>query len=352
MRSEIVTDSVRDAWRRTRGLLLVRPRVGHWLKLGFIAMLGASALSGGGDLNLWVPGNLPTKGGGRPRGPGGFEPQTLQGLRDGLIWLADHLGGLIAVIVGLLVVGLLLAVAIVYIRAVFRFIFVDAVAAPHEPSIRASWSRHTGLGLSLLLWYIFLELVASALMVMTLLPLIAAAVMIGSGRALPAILGIGGFLGLFGLVLLIALLLMLLKALTDDLLVPAMYVRHCGVWEGWQHVRRAWRGQFWNVVLYYLLKLVASIGAAIARLLITAASMALLVAPVICAAMIVMLIAGAVAQIGDVGYYLIGPAVVAAIAGAVVYSYLLEVLLLPISVFFQAYALSFVGKLDPSLRTI
>lgn len=352
MRSEIVTDSVRDAWRRTRGLLLVRPRVGHWLKLGFIAMLGASALSGGGDLNLWVPGNLPTKGGGRPRGPGGFEPQTLQGLRDGLIWLADHLGGLIAVIVGLLVVGLLLAVAIVYIRAVFRFIFVDAVAAPHEPSIRASWSRHTGLGLSLLLWYIFLELVALALMVMTLLPLIAAAVMIGSGRALPAILGIGGFLGLFGLVLLIALLLMLLKALTDDLLVPAMYVRHCGVWEGWRHVRRAWRGQFWNVVLYYLLKLVASIGAAIARLLITAASMALLVAPVICAAMIVRLIAGAVAQIGDVGYYLIGPAVVVAIAGAVVYSYLLEVLLLPISVFFQAYALSFVGKLDPSLRTI
>ena len=39
MRSEIVTDSVRDAWRRTRGSV-VRPRVGHWLKLGFIAMLG------------------------------------------------------------------------------------------------------------------------------------------------------------------------------------------------------------------------------------------------------------------------------------------------------------------------
>jgi len=352
MASEIVTESVGDAWQRTRGLLLVRPRVGHWLKLGFIAMLGASAMGGGGNFNFSVPSEFPTGDGGPGGTPRGVGPQAVQGMRDAIAWLSDNLGGLIAVIVGLVVVWLILTVVIVYVRAVFRFIFVDAVAAPREPSIRASWSQHTGVGLSLLLWYVFLGLIALVLILMVLVPLVASGVMIGSGKPLPIALGIGGFLGLIGAILLIALVMALLQALTDDFLVPAMYVRGCGAWEGWRHVRRAWRGQFWNVVLFYLLKLVAAIGAAIAGIFILAASMVLLVLPVICAAAIVMFIAAGAPQADGAAYYLIGPGVVAVIAGVLTYSYLLQVLMLPISVFFQSYSLSFIGKLDPALRTI
>lgn len=351
MGSEIVTQSIGDAWGHTRELLLVRPRVGHWLKLGFIAMLGASMGGGGGSFNFSVPGEFPTDGG-SPGGPGQVGPQAVQALRDAIGWLADNLGGLVAVILGLVVVGFILTVVIAYVRAVFRFIFVDAVAAPHEPSIRASWSRHTGVGLSLLLWYVFLGLMALVLILMVMVPLIASGVMIGSGKPLPIALGIGGLLGLLGAILLIALALALLQALTNDFLVPAMYVRRCGAWEGWRHVRRAWRGQFWNVVLFYLLKLVAAIGAAIAGVMLLAASTVLLVLPVICVAAIVMLIAAGAAQTGGAAYYLIGPSVVAVVAGVLTYSYLLHVLMLPITVFFQAYSLSFVGKLDPTLRTI
>lgn len=351
MASEIVTDSIKDAWQRTRGLLLIRPRVGHWLKLGFIAMLGAS-MGAGGSFNFSVPGNFPSEEGGGPAGPSGVGPQAVQAMRDAMAWLSENLGGLIAVILGLFVVWLLLTVAIIYVRAVFRFIFVDAVGAPREPSIRASWSAHTGVGLSLLLWYILLGLIALVLILMVALPIIASGAMVASGQTLPTVLGIGGLLGLFAGVLLVVLAIALLQALTDDFLVPAMYVRRCGVWEGWRWVRRAWRGQFWNVVLFYLLKLVASVGAAIAALFIVVASMVLLVLPVICVAAIVMLIAGAVSEFGNAGYYLIGPGIVALIAGGMVYSYLLQVLMLPITVFFQAYSLSFVGKLDPALRTI
>lgn len=349
MASAIVIDSFRDARQRTCGLLLVRPRVGYWLKLGLIAMLGAS-MGSGGSFNFWVPRNAPSEDGG---GPGsGFGPQAAQAMRDAMQWLSENLGGLIAVIVGLVVIWLLLTVAIIYVRAVFRFIFVDAVAAPHEPSIRASWSGHTGVGLSLLLWYLFLGLTGLGLILLVMVSLIASGAMVASGEALPTVLGIGGLLGLFAAIFVIVMVMVLLQSLTDDFLVPAMYVRRCGAWEGWRWVRRAWRGQFWNVVLFYLLKLVASVGAAIAALFVVVASMLLLVLPVICVAVIVMLIAGAVSELGNAAYYLIGPGIVALMAGGLVYSYLLQVLMLPITAFFQAYSLSFVGKLDPALRTI
>lgn len=352
MSSEIVTDSLTDAWRRTRDLLLVRPRVGHWLKLGLIAMLGLSGGGGGGGGNFSFPTEFPSQ---EHEPSGGLErigPQALQGMREGLQWLSDHLGGLIALMVGLAIITVILTLVIIYVRAVFRFIFVDAVAAPEEPSIGASWSRHTGVGLSLLLWYLLLGALALALVLIVLIPLIGSGVMIGSGKPLPIAVGVGSMVGLFAALAMIVVVMLLLQALTDDFLVPAMYVCRCGVWEGWRQVRHAWRGQFWNVVLFYILKLVALIAAAIAAAIIVLASLVLLIVPAISMVVIIGTIVGVMSELSGVGPWLIAPAVVAALTGGMVYAYLLRVLTLPIAVFFQAYSLSFIGKLSPALRTI
>ena len=46
MDSSTVTESIEDAWTRTRALLL-EGDFGRWLKYGFIAMLGSAAATGG-----------------------------------------------------------------------------------------------------------------------------------------------------------------------------------------------------------------------------------------------------------------------------------------------------------------
>ncbi len=349
MNSDIVTDSISDAWNRTRGLLLARFDAGRWLKLGLIAMLGASVARGGGGGGYSQPASFPSGDGGSP---GEIGPEVIGAVRDALGWLSDNIANLLVLAIGLLVIWIVLFFVILYVRSVFRFIFVESVAAAREPSIRASWGRHTGRGLSLLLWHLALGIVTLGLVLLVLAPLFASGALIASGKALPAVLGVGGIVALVVAILCIAMVMALVQALTEDFLVPAMYAGRCGVWEGWRHVARAWRGQFWNVVLFYLLKVVLAIGAAIGGGIVVLLSLVLLLVPGVCFGAIVAVIVGAGEQASAMLIYLGGPAALSLVVGGLVYGYVLQCLLLPISVFFQAYALSFVGRLDPALRTI
>ncbi|MGD9495666.1 MAG: hypothetical protein AB7Y46_05085 [Armatimonadota bacterium] len=348
MDSAIVTDSLTDAWQRTRGLLFMRPDAGRWLKLAFIALLGSSAARG--SISYCRPSAPPTGQGGGPPGLAG--PPDLQSAARLLAWLADNLAALIAVAIGLLVLWLALSLAVLYMRSVFRFIFIEAVAAPREPAVGASWGRHAGRGLSLLLWYLALGLLGMGLVVQVLVALVGGVALVANGEPLPALLGVSGIIALMLVALLVGLMLALLQTLTEDFLVPAMYARGCGVWEGWRAVRRAWRGQFWSVVLYYLLRLVLGVGAAIASALVGLFSLVVLVIPGMCLTAIAAGIAAAAQDSSVAVAYLVPPAGLAVVVGVLVYAYLLQVLLLPISVFFQAWALSFIGRLDASLRTL
>jgi len=348
MNSDIVTESIRDAWDRTRGLLFSGLNAGRWLKLGFIAMLGAAGMGGGVNSSIQLPGG----GGDGSGGPQSVDPGAIRTVGEAMAWLAHNLAALMLVAAGLVVLWVVLFFVVLYIRSVFRFIFVEAIAADHEPSIRGSWRRHTGMGLSLLLWQVLLGLVMLVCVGLMALPIVLIAMSFAGGEAAPIVLGVVGIFGLVALIMFIALSLALIRALSEDFLVPAMYARRCGIWAGWRHVFRAWSGQFWNVVLFYLLKFLLGIGAAIVALLVLAASLVLMAGPVVSMAIIIMGIAAAAGQAAPLAWGLGGAALVAAVAGWLVYGYLLQVLLLPISVFFQAYALSFVGKLDGSLRTI
>ncbi len=348
MNSDIVTDSIRDAWDRTRGLLFSGPNVGRWLKLGLIAMLGASGAQGGMSFNIQLPGGFGEDAGGLET----VDPGAIRSVGEAMAWLAGNLGALLLVAAGLVILGVVCFFAVLYVRSVFRFIFVEAVAAEREPSVRASWRRHTGMGLSLLLWYVLLGLVTVVCVALVALPIIVIAISFATGETVPIVLGVVGILGLIAVIMLVALVLALVRALSDDFLVPAMYARRCGIWAGWRHVARAWSGQFWTVVLFYLLKFLLGIGAAIVALLVVAASLALMAAPVASMAVIIVGIVAAATQSVALAWGLGGATVIAIIIGGLGYAYLLQVLLLPISVFFQTYALSFVGRLDGSLRTI
>lgn len=347
MESDLVTDSVTNAWQHTRALLFARFDAGRWLKFALIALLGSSATRGGMNFTFQPPGSF-----GQEDKPGAVGPQVLEGVREGLTWLTQNAGALFLLGAGLALISLILFLVILYVRSVFRFIFVDVVASAEEPSIRRSWDYHTGRGLSLLLWHLAIGLVGLLLMGSALIPLALGIAAFFTGRAGPIVLGIGTLVGTVFLVFVIVALLALIQELTNDFLVPVMYVRRCGVWEGWRHVGRAWSGQFWNVVLFYVIKLALGIGAAIVGGIVVGLSLLLLIVPGVSFGAIVAAIVAAMAQSKWALLYLGVPAAFAALTGGLLYRYLVQCLLLPIAVFFQAYALSFVGKLDDALRTI
>jgi len=354
MNSSIVTDSVKDAWARTRALLLTQRDIGRWLKYGFIAMLGATAMRGSGGMNFSTPMGPSGESGDDWYwgGPEGMGPEVIDAFRAAAEWLAANIANLVMLAIGLLTVWLIVWIAFLYIRSVFRFIFVEAVAAPREPRIDASFHRHTRVGLSLLLWNFVLALIPLALIILALVPILSSIGLIASGKPAGAVVGVGGIFGLISVIFFAMLLLMMGRGLTDDFLVPAMYARKCGVMDGWRHVARAWQGELGNVIFFYLLKIVLAIGVGIVTAIVGLASLLLLIGPVLSLGGIVALIAmsgmdprAAITIFG-------GPALITMVLGGIAYGYIVSVALLPVSVFFQAYSLAFVGKLDRSLRTI
>lgn len=355
MDSTIVTDSIKDAWSRTRTLLLTQRDPSLWLKYGFIAMLGATTMRGGVGMNFSTPMGSPDGDGGEWggwSGPSDVGPQVVDAFRAAAEWLAANIANLVMLTIGLLTVWLVLSVAILYLRSVFRFIFVEAVAAPEEPRVGEAFRRYTGTGLSLLLWNLVLGLVPLLLAIIALVPMLSSIGLIISGRAAGAVLGAGGILALMGVIFFALLLLAMGRGLTEDFLVPAMYARRCGAIEGWRHVARAWQGELGNVIFFYLLKFVLAIAAAIVSGLVALVSLLLLIAPVLSLGGVVALIAMSGMEPRSAVVIFGAPGLIALVTGGLVFGYIVNVALLPVSVFFQAYSLAFVGRLDRSLRTI
>ncbi|MFW6437790.1 MAG: DUF7544 domain-containing protein, partial [Armatimonadota bacterium] len=106
------------------------------------------------------------------------------------------------------------------------------------------------------------------------------------------------------------------------------------------------------VILFYLLKLLLGVGAAIVAGVVFLAAIFLMLLPVLSMGTIVglVMLSGIAPELAVLIF--VGPFLVVAVLGGGVFGYILDVVLLPISVLFQAYSLAFVGRLDPSLRTI
>ena len=340
----IVIDSVRDAWAHTKATLVDRFNLGVWLKLAFIAMLGATTGGGGGGSF-----NVPTPSG---DDDGGFKVQALNAARNAVEYVQENIVSLLALIIGLVVLWVVIVLAVVFIRCVFRFIFVDAVRLGARRSIREAWSQHTGQGFSLLLWYLVIGLVPIIFIALAILPIVLSGVGFSSGEEIGAALGVGGIILVVVLVVAAVVITLLIQALTNDLLIPAMYVDGSGVVAGWRAVREAWHGRFWDVVVYFLLKSAMTLGAGLLGLMLIVPVMLAFIPAIISAGLMI----GGAAALGLEAQAIalhVGPALaVCAIGFFVTVSYLSQCVFLPLTVFMQSYSMAFVGRMDARLRTI
>jgi hypothetical protein len=153
------------------------------------------------------------------------------------------------------------------------------------------------------------------------------------------------------LLVIVALFLGVISAITRDFVLPLMYLRRIGVLEAWRQCWAVVTANKMGFFVYFLLKIVAAMAAGIAGALLGCLG---------------ILVAGIpLALLGALGYVLVQALgihtwdwaylwglIPLGVVVLLALSYWITCVLLPIPVYFQSYALRYLGQVEPSAVTV
>jgi hypothetical protein len=326
-------DVVRPAMDHTVRQLFKPFRLGQWIRLAFTGLLaGELGTSGGCSFQLpWRPSSRPQ-----------------QFLAQGVP--ARNL--LVAVGVAMLVVvGLALLVALIYVSSRMRFVLFDSVIAK-ECHIGRFWRARSVPAFRYFVFQLFL--LASIVGGLAFFASITAIIAFGTGwfrnpgqHVLPIIV-IAAVLIL--LVATFFITAFAISILTKDFVVPQMALEQVGVVEGWQRLWLMLLSEKGGYAAYIGLKIVLTIAAAIAVGIAAFVFVLALLIPFGLVALAFVLSARAI----GIGWNLLTISV-AILAGCIVLAALIFGVLLisvPTVVFFPAYSIYFFAARFPALSTV
>ena len=299
-----------DAFQRTKSLLWPI-NWGVWLRLALIAFFvgGGASFPNTSGYNFGE-GDLP---------PGAME----------------SLPGIALFLVVLIIVVLAVALLWWIIGAVMRFVFVDMLRTG-DIHIRPFFGERLGKGVRLFLFEAALTLV----LVLAMMAFIFMLVGIGGpgvGVAAPLLI-----LALIPIILVAALLFGIVFLLTTDFVVPIMIHEDCGVIEGWRRLFGVMSGQFWQLVVYVLARLVLGLIAAIVQAILVILALVVIAIPFI---LIGIVLLAAVQANYVLLLVLLIPYLIIAIPVALLIA-------VPFVTFFRYYGLLVLERLAPEYRLL
>lgn len=286
---------VSQAFERVKDVLFRPFDLYRWVVIGFTAWLATLTDGGGG-------------GGGGNYGAGRNQAALKDQLDAGLSWMRDNLDWLIPLIAGMVVVGLLVGLLLLWLSSRGRFMFLHNVAR-NRAEVAVPWHEYGPHGNHLFLFRLVMAL-ASLLLVLPLLGTAGYGVVAMIRREevlpLPLTLSIVGALGTF----LVGIAFLVVDKLTKDFVVPIMYLRTPGCRAAWGIFYRLLASRPFDFLVYLLFYLVLSIAVGIA---------------VFAAVVLTCCIAACFLALPYVG----------------------TVLLLPVFVFFRAYSAYYLAQFGP-----
>ncbi|HUX16451.1 MAG TPA: hypothetical protein VMW52_08245 [Phycisphaerae bacterium] len=237
-----------------------------WFVLGFCAWLAQLGEGGGPNFNA---------GGGGPGGRSGGGPGPFDPLLD---WGREHVGLVILVAVVALVALLAIGLVLTWLSSRGKFMFLDGVVR-NRGAVVEPWHRFRTPGNSLFGFRVVFGLAALAVVLLVG----------GAGLAIAwpdiqaerfgvmAVAGIAvGVLLFFSFVVIVAVI----GALLGDFVVPVMYLRGVRTLAAWGIFRREiLPGNFWKIVLFYLMRIVLGLGIAVVAIVATCFTCCLTIIP-------------------------------------------------------------------------
>lgn len=234
------------AWDDTLEFLFRPLDVARWLWLSFVCLfLGGGTASAAFN---WSLGSLP--------GNAGFD-RAMGVARQ---YVFDHLW----LIIPAVTLGLGVVLALLYLRAAFRFLLVDALVS-RQVRLAAAWAETRSLGRSYFGW------------LLTTLVLVGAALTLGALAVFPHLRSLAAtdirsvafWATLIALLLgdiLVGLFLALMITLTDDLVVPIMYAEGLALLPAWKRLWRTLRAEAGVFAVYVLLRFAVAVAVGAATL--------------------------------------------------------------------------------------
>ena len=323
-------DSISPAFNHTKQELFQPFRLAFWARMALVAVTTGEFYSSGG----WSGFRYAAMG---PRGGTNNRYQTFAG--PNLEYLRQYFP--------LIVLGALLLVAGVifwlYVSSVFRFILFNAVLT-NRCNLKEEWQRWRSQGVRFFCWCICFGLAVTV----SLGILTGAAVLLifksGAFQSPPrhiTLLVLGG-IGLFLALACLLILAALVSLFAKDFVVPVMAVENLGVVDAWRRVIRMLNAEKTAYGGYVLMKIVLAVGSAILFGILTLIALIALLVPLSIAGY------GAYSLVKSAGLLLnpvtIGIAALLATASLGLIIYAAAFVSAPAMVFFQAYAIHFLGS--------
>lgn len=327
-------DTITLAVEHTKQQLFKPFRFGQWTRLAVVGLLAGELGSSGGcnRSNLRLPAHPVAHLHGIFPEFAGVDPALVA-----------------AVIAVLVVTGLLLAIILMYVSSVMRFVLFDSIIAK-ECHIGRGWSLRQGPGWRYFLWKLLYLCITFAGMV--ILVGIPAAFAFAAGwlkqpkeHLVPLVLG-GIFL--FFVFLIFFLAISVIFVLTKDFVVPQMALENIGTIEGWRRLWPMIKAEMSGYAIYIAMKILMAVGAGIVVGIATLILGLFLAVPTVGLSIIAVL-TGKTAGL-TWNPYTITLAVVVGSVLLAIFIYLIALISVPVVVFFPAYSIYFFASRYPPLH--
>lgn len=242
-----VVEPIGSAIEKTREILFRPFDLGKWFTIGFCAWL-ATLGEGGGNFNF-------DGGGGGPHSGGQSQDfhQELHNLKEGFLENL-HIIIPIAIVVVLIIVAISLLV--MWLTSRGKFMFLHCVAR-NVAEVKNPWKRYASQANSLFLFRLVLAFVGMMTGLLFVVPIVLLIIpMVQSDFQALMFAPIAAIALLILFAIIIGLVFSVIMTLTDDFVVPVMYINNCTLVEGWRsfwQLCKANKGKFFLFLLFLIL---------------------------------------------------------------------------------------------------
>ena len=313
-----------DARDATEDLLWPIDR-GRWLRLALIALfvgVGGGAPTGGGNVNV------PSGGG------GGGVPSDMPAPS------MPEVGSAVAIVAGIVLLIILLALVWSLIGAVMEFVLITGLR-DREVSIREPFGANVRPGLRLFGFRLAVGIVSLLVIGLPLLAVFG----FGIGISPAFLVLLVPLVVVFGVVALVGAVVL---GVTTDFVVPTMLTEEVGVLDGWRRLWPTLRAEWKQVGLYIVAKFVLGIAVSLAVSLVVLLA-ALIVAIPFAIVGGALYLATSAAGVHTVGLVIAAVLVALFVLVMIVVALIVQV---PALTFVRYYSLSVLGMLVPELDLV
>ena len=341
------SEAISPALERTKQICFRPFKFTRWLKLAVVTLFTGEVATTSCNFN--VPGNTPAG----TSGPVYTPPAGVGGI----------LGALHAIPMILLALAFVAMIGVFvlvmsYLWCQFRLTLIDTVLTG-ECRIRESWDKYGSVGIRLFGFYLLISMLMVATAIgLIVLPLISAArsgVFRNPGGGVAYLLGAGLIMLLIFLVVIV--LFWIVVVFLKDFVAPVLALEDLTIGEAWARIKTIASADPGAFVVYILLKIVLAIASGIIfGIVALVIFLALLIPAIIIAVAVGVTFKGQFQALGAffgamtaAKLALIGTAVIVCIG---VFAYLLAFISVPAAIFFESYALYFLGSRYEPLRVL